>query len=310
MAQLWSLRGLSWREWIRRTCHRSWEDEVFGQAARLAFYYFLAISPAVLLLLLLLKLFASTGTELRNTLLDSFQQVLPQEVSVLIAKITDQLNSRAAVGVGALSAASSAAWAALNGTWAMLAGLNRAYGIKENRRWWRVVAIAFGLTISLEVIGLITLGAMLYASLAGTIMREHFGLHAASPLLWRMIQWPLIVLLLLFSFASIYRFGPNLKDRRWEWSVPGAALATALWVSSTVLLRVYDAQSTSYQRIYGALKPAAVLLLWLYFTSAAILIGGEANSEIEKAAVEAGHGDVRRPDERRSGGIDPQASPM
>jgi len=53
------------------------------------------------------------------------------------------------------------------------------------------------------------LGAMLYASLAGTIMREHLGLHAQSPLLWRMIQWPLIVLL-LFSFASLYRFGPNL----------------------------------------------------------------------------------------------------
>ncbi|MGI8958448.1 MAG: hypothetical protein ACR2IV_01540, partial [Bryobacteraceae bacterium] len=80
MAELWSLRGLSWGEWIRRTCRRSWHDEVFGQAARLAFYY-LAISPAVLLLLLLLKLFASTGSELRNTLLDSFQQILPQEVS-------------------------------------------------------------------------------------------------------------------------------------------------------------------------------------------------------------------------------------
>ncbi len=310
MAELWSLRGLSWGEWIRRTCRRSWEDEVFGQAARLAFYYFLAISPAVLLLLLLLRVFASTGSELRNTLLDSFQQILPQEVSALIAKTTNELNSRASVGVGALSAALGAAWAALNGTWAMIAGLNRAYEIKENRRWWKVVIIAFGLTISLEVIGLITLGAMLYASLAGSIMREHFGLHAQSPLLWRMIQWPLIVILLLFSFASIYRFGPNLKDRRWQWSVPGAVLATALWLSSTLLLQIYDAQSTSYQRIYGSLKPAAVLLLWLYFTSAAILIGGEANSEIEKAAAEAGHADVRRPEERRSGGTASQAYTM
>jgi membrane protein len=302
MAELWSLRGLSWREWIRRTCHRTWQDEVFGQAGRLAFYYFLAISPAVLLLLLLLKLFGSTGSELRNTLLDSFQQVLPAEVSSLIAKTTNELNSRASVGVGALSAALGAAWATLNGTWAMIAGLNRAYGIKENRRWWRILVIAFGLTISMEVIGLITLAAMLYTSLAGNIMREHLGLHAQSPLLWRMIQWPFIVMLLLFSFASIYRFGPNLKDRRWQWSVPGAVLATALWVVSTVLLRVYDEQSSSYQRIYGSLKPAAILLLWLYFTSAAILIGGEANSEIEKAAAEAGHADVRRPEERRSGG--------
>jgi membrane protein len=100
MAELWSLRGLSWREWMKRTCRRSWEDEVFGRAARLAFYYFLAIFPAVLLLLLLLKAFAGTGSQLRNTLLDSFQQILPQEVSALIAKATGELNGKAAVGRG------------------------------------------------------------------------------------------------------------------------------------------------------------------------------------------------------------------
>jgi uncharacterized BrkB/YihY/UPF0761 family membrane protein len=148
----------------------------------------------------------------------------------------------------------------------MIAGLNRAYKVKENRRLWRILIIAFGLTISLEVMGLIALGAMLYTSLGATTMGEHLGVHAHSPLLWRMIQWPLIVILLLFSFASLYRFGPNLKDRRWQWSVPGAVVATTLWVSSTLLLRVYDEQFSSHHRIYGPLKPAAVLLLWLYFT--------------------------------------------
>jgi membrane protein len=149
---------------------------------------------------------------------------------------------------------------------------------------------------------------MVYGSWAGSIMREHLGIHAQSSLLWRMIQWPLIGMLLLFSFASIYRFGPNLKDRRWEWSIPGALVAITLWVGSTQLLRVYDEQFTSYRRIYGPLKPAVVLLLWLYFTGAAILIGGEANSEIEKAAAEAGHADVRGPDERRSGDTASQAN--
>ena len=70
MADLWSLRGLSWREWAKRTCRKSWDDEVFGQAARLAFYYFLSMFPVLLLLLILLDKFgsgASTGSRICET---------------------------------------------------------------------------------------------------------------------------------------------------------------------------------------------------------------------------------------------------
>jgi membrane protein len=222
MADLCSLRGLSWRELVKRTCRSSWEDEVFGQAARLAFYYFLGIFPALLLLLLLLDTFGNTGSELRNTLLDSFQQVVPREASALITKTTGELNAKAVIGSGALWAALSAAWATLNGTWAMIVGLNRAYEVKEERRWWRVLSIAFGLTISLGLMGLMALGTMLYGSRAGTTISQHLGVHTLSPYPWRVIQWPVIIDLLLFSFASLYRFGPNLKDRRWQWSTPGA----------------------------------------------------------------------------------------
>jgi membrane protein len=265
---MWSLRGLSWLELFKRTCRSSWEDEVFGQAARLAFYYFLGIFPAILLLLLLLDTFASTGSALRKTLLESFQRIVPGEASALITKTTGELNAKAAIGTGALWAALGAAWATLNGTWAMMAGLNRAYEVKEERRWWTVVTIVFGLTISLGVMGVMALGAMLYGS--------------------RVLQWPVIVILLLVSFGTLYRFGPNLKDQRWQWSTPGAVIALVLWAGSTSLLRIYQDHFSSSQRIYGALEPVATLLLWLYFTGAAILIGGEANSEIEKAAPE-GH---------------------
>ena len=58
MAYLWSLKGLSWRELAKRTCRKSWDDEVFGQAARLAFYYFLSLFPVPLLCRL-----AGTSTE-------------------------------------------------------------------------------------------------------------------------------------------------------------------------------------------------------------------------------------------------------
>jgi membrane protein len=286
MTPLWSLRGLSWWELAKRTCRRSWEDEVFGQSARLAFNFFFGLFPALLLLLILLSLSATGGAAGRAALLDSFAQVLPPDVSALIAKTVQELNARAILGTGAMGAGVYAIWGALNGTWAMMTGLNKAYEVTEERPWWRVLSVMFGLTISLSVLYVIALAAIAYGDPAGNILRQHLGTPAHVESFWRFVQWVVIVIVLLFSFALIYRFGPNSRDRRWQWSIPGAVVAVALWVGFTVLLRMYQEHFSS-SRIYGELNAVTVLLMWLYMTGAAIFIGGEANSEIEKAAPAA-----------------------
>jgi membrane protein len=260
--------------------------------------------PVLLLLLIWLDKFAgagSTGSNLRDTLLGAFRQFLPREASELMAKTVGQLNAGAVIGVGAVYAGLGSVWGALNGTWAMMTGLNKAYEVREERRWWRVLTIAFGLTTSLAIIGLIALAAILYGSLAWEMIGQRFGIDSQPPVLWRIIQWLMTATLLLFSFTLVYRFGPNLKDRRWRWSIPGAVVAVTLWVASTLLLRIYQNHFSS-QRIYGGLNAVVELLLWLYFTGAAIFIGGEANSEIEKAAVKVRRADEGGDEESRSGG--------
>ena len=299
MAQLWSLKGLSWRELAKRTCRKSWDDEVFGQAARLAFYYFLSLFPVLLLLLILFDTLASTGSNLRDTLLGAFRQVLPREASALIAKIAVELNAGAVTGDGAVAAGLASAWGALNGTWAMMTGLNNAYEVKEDRPWWKVLSIAFGLTISIGIIGVVGLWTMLYGSRTWKRMDQDFGIHTQSLFLGPIILWLVIAVLLLFSFALLYRFGPNVEDRRWQWSIPGAVVAATLWVASALLFRVYENHFSS-QRIYGSLNATVSLLLWLYFTGAAIFIGGEANSAIEKAAGELHRANVGGPAEGQS----------
>jgi membrane protein len=140
MAELWSLRGLSRRELAKRTCRKSWDDEIFGQSARMAIYFFFALFPVLLLLLILLGESGGSGSEWRRALLDSFKQVLP-DASSLIAETIQQLSARAALGTGAILAAVYAAWGALNGTWAMMSGLNKAYEVEEKRSWRRVLLI-------------------------------------------------------------------------------------------------------------------------------------------------------------------------
>jgi len=259
--------------------------------------------PVLLLLVILLGRSTGAGSELLGVLLDSSKQVLPPDASALVGNTTRQLNVTAVLGAGAILAGVGAAWGAMNGTWAILSGLNKAYEVEEERSWRRVSAIVLGLTVSLGVLSLIGLTAILYGGRAGNMIG---GQHPGSPthfgLLLGLISWVVIMTVLVLSFAVLYRFGPNLKDRRWQWSIPGAVIGVSFWLASTLLLRVYQQHFSSSQRIYGGLSAVATLLVWLYLTGAAIFIGGEANSEIEKAATEAGHADVRGAGERRSGG--------
>jgi membrane protein len=294
MDRLWTLGGLSRRDLIRRVWNESWEDEVFGMAARLAFYHFLAIFPVLLLFLLLLLKLSGPGSQLRNALVDSFGQLLPDRASFLIDSTIKQLDRTAALGIGIWSAIVGSAWAAVNGTWALMTGLNMAYEVKEKRPWWHLAVLALSLTIALAILCFLALGLILYGSRAATVLGPHFGIAAQSNVFWRVIQWPVIVVLLLTAFALLYRFAPNLPDREWQWSTPGAVVALVLWVGSALLLRTYFAHFHSYELIYGNLANVAMFLMWLYFTSAAILIGGELNSEIEKAAGE------RKPPPRKS----------
>jgi membrane protein len=301
MAKLWSLRGLSWLELTKRTCRKSWDDEIFGQSARMALYFFFALFPVLLLLLILLGGTVGGVSDWRDALLDCFKQVLPPDASALMMQTIQQISVGSVLGAGAILAAVYAAWGTLNGTWAVMTGLNKAYEVEEMRPWWRILLIMFSLTISLSLLGLVALTAIVYGNRGGKLLGRHLGAAAHFEFLWRIVQWTIIAILLLFSFASLYRFGPNLKDRRWQWSMPGAVIAVTLWVPSTLLLRMYQEHFGS-SRVYGRLNAVATLLLWLYLTGAAIFIGGEANSEIEKAAAEAGHPDVRGAGEQRSGG--------
>jgi membrane protein len=187
MAEFWSLRGLSWKELAKRTVRKSWDDEVFGQSARLAFYFFFAIFPVLLLLLILLGRSGGADSELFGALLYSFKQILPADASALVANTTRQLDASAVLGAGAIVAAVGSAWGALNGTWAIVDGLNKAYEVEEERPWWRVLFITFGLTLSMSILGLIALAAILYGHRAGNMIAQYMGAPAPFEFLWPLL---------------------------------------------------------------------------------------------------------------------------
>ena len=150
MPNLWTLGGLSVRELMRRTWSESWHDAVFGQAGRMAFYHFLAIFPGLLIFLAIAARVPSIAPQLKHTIIGLGEEFLPSQASSLLHQMGGELERHMPVGLQFMSVCAGASWAASNGTWAIIYGLNRAYEVKVSlsrirRIDWSVLYIQTGI---------------------------------------------------------------------------------------------------------------------------------------------------------------------
>lgn len=286
-ASAWKLGGLTWRDIGRRVWLDIYAGTMLTHAAALSFYFLLALFPLLLFLISLLGYFAETGTELRAQLLGYLSRVVPRSASTLIYTTVDEITQNTSGGklsFGLLTAL----WVASSGMGAIGDALNAAYGVRESRPWWRVRASAIGLTVALAVLIISALIIVLYGGEIGEAVANYFNQGTRFTVLWSVAQVPLMLAFVLFAFALIYYFAPNLYDQKWYWITPGSLGGIALWLLVSFLFRVYLRYFDSYSVTYGSLGAVIILMLWFYLTGVAILIGGKINAEIENAAAIAG----------------------
>ena len=278
---LWRLEELTVRELARRVFVQIQQDEVFGRAAQLSYYFLFALFPLLLFLTALLGYFTRVGTKLRANVLDFLAAIAPPSAYELIYKTVDEISqtkSAGKVSVGLLVTL----WASSNGMTAIITSLNAVYNLDERRVWWKRRLVSIGLTIAFAVLILTALTLLLFGGEVGERLAASYGLGKVFTLMWRIVQWVVALGVVLLSFGLIYNLAPNLKERRWRWLTPGAALGVALWLAVSFVLRLYLGYYNSYSMTYGSLGAVIILMLWFYLTGASILIGGEVNSEIMK----------------------------
>jgi membrane protein len=291
---LWTLGGLSLPDLLRRTAYESWHDDVFGQGGRMAFYQFLAIFPSLLIAFTLITHIPHLSDNLRTSLNDISTQLFPPQVKQLFLAIFADFKNRPRFGLRLFSVFAAAVWAAHNGTWAMIWGLNRAYEVEERRNWWQLTLTIVLLTTCLVVMACVGL-LLLFSS---SFLQQH--VHGSTIFL-RALEWLTVAVCLYLCFAILYRFAPDMPNHAIRWSTPGALCALILWLIFAVAAQIYFGHINDYTRSYGPLNRVVMLLLWLYASNGALLIGGEMNSEIQKA--ESGRGQSRRsdsPNDRRA----------
>lgn len=270
---------LSLREIVTRTAAEISEDNCLGIAAQLAFYFFLALFPALLFFVALLG-YVPIDRALA-TLLIALGPVAPEEMIALVRGQIDELTSGSHGGLLTLGII-GAIWSSSAATVAIIDALNRAYDVAEWRPWWKRRLVAIGLTIGLA---LFIVAALVFVLLGPEVAQwavRAFGLAPAVAMIWSAIRWPLIILLVMLGVDLVYHFAPNLK-RTWTWLTPGSVLATLLWIGVSFAFKLYVARFADFNATHGAIGGVIVVLLWFYVSSFAILVGAELNGVLDEA---------------------------
>ncbi|MEX0836389.1 MAG: YihY/virulence factor BrkB family protein [Nitriliruptor sp.] len=268
-----------------RTAHGAIADRLPGLAAELAFWVLLSLPALLLTAIAALSLVAGEGGGWRDDLIDRITEVASvalstQAVEEVLRPVLDQLVSDTTVSVVSIAFLTTL-WTASRAIKVVLVTIAITYGREEPTGFGhRVLGLALtvvGLLISLVAAPLLILGPGFGERLA-TIPGVDGDLLAT---VWRVGYWPAVLVLVTAALASLYHVGAPW-DTRWLRDVPGAVLATVLWLAGSSGLRLYGTWILDSDSPYGPLAGPLVGLLWIWLTGFAVLIGAELNAQIEQ----------------------------
>ena len=273
----WQIPWAGWKDILWRTYGQIGDDRLLAVAAGVVFYGLLAIFPAVTAFVSLYGLFAKASTISDHLSLAA--GVIP---SGGVEIIQEQINRITAKGDARLSLAFAfslglALWSANAGMKAVIDALNVTYNEKEKRGFIKLNLISLALTVGAILSLLVALGSIVVLPL----ILSSFGLGGWTEILLRFLRWPVLICLVVFGLAVLYRFGPSRELPRWEWLSVGSVTAATAWLVGSALLSWYLANFANYDATYGSLGAAIGMMIWMWMSSIVILVGAELNSEIE-----------------------------
>ncbi|KAB7628323.1 YihY/virulence factor BrkB family protein [Alkalilimnicola sp. S0819] len=247
-------------------------------AAGVAFYSLLGLFPALAAAVAIFGLLLDPATV--QSQLAGLMDVMPEQAAGLLQGRLEALaaESSTSLGLGAVLGLLVALWSATKGVKALFKSLNMAYEEPETRGWFKLNGLALLFTLGGIVFLLLAVGLIaVLPALMGLL-----GMEGLGRLLAQWLRWPLLLALMVLALGVVYRWGPSRPSPSWRWLSPGALLATGLWLLASILFSVYVGSFSNYDQTYGSLGAVVILMMWLFLSAFAVLIGAEFNSELER----------------------------
>ncbi|MBW3618810.1 MAG: YihY/virulence factor BrkB family protein [Actinobacteria bacterium] len=269
-----------------RTVVDAGDDRLPGLAAEVAFFVLLTLPP------LLLAIFGTLGA------LDPVLEVdLPTRVTERTVALAGEVLNRQTVestveptvrrifseGGGGIATIGFVitVLVASRALRVVATAITVAYDLEATRPAWQQRLWGLGLTLVGMLLGLVLLPIIVAGPDFGGTIVATVGVDLGFADLYRILYWPVAGILAWFLIASLYHFVAPWWTP-WHRDLPGAALAMILWFLGSMALRAYANRTISARSIYEPIAGPLVLMLWLYVSAFAVLLGAELNAEIEK----------------------------
>jgi membrane protein len=214
--------------------------------------------------------------------LRSLQDTLPKEMYALIKEQIVRLTSTAGgtFTFGAIFAAIIALWGISGAFRAVMESLNVMHEVDEGRGKVRVYVTSLVLALVCAALFVISLTLVVAGPAIAEWVADTTHTGAVMEWAWKIGQWPVLVLLVLFAFSLIYHQAPDSK-KPWRLVSRGALFAVGLWIVFTLVFSLYVNNFSSYNETYGTIAGVAVLMLYLYYSSLILLLGAKVDLLLE-----------------------------
>ena len=245
-------------------------------AANAGFFILLSLFPGLVLTLALLR---RTGLQV-SSLLEVLSDLLPAALMGMVEElvlVTYEHSTGVLVGFSALTAL----WSASKGVYGLLRGLNRVYGVAEDRGWLYVRSISMLYTFVFLTVLLLTL--LLYVFGSTILALLPISRVRLIRILSHIVDFRFLLLLTVLTgvFMLVFAFLPNGRNRLRD-TVPGAILASLGWLVISGGFSVYVEHFASLRNVFGSVYTLALAMLWLYFCLCLVFYSAALNQYLGK----------------------------
>jgi membrane protein len=257
-------------------------NHTLQMAAALAYYFVLSLFPALIFLSAVVAYLPVP--DLFNQALALLARFLPADAMGLVQRVLADVispNKGTFLSLGILGTL----WAASGGFAAMIEALDIAYDVRDDRPFWKTRPLAVGLAFLTGALLLIALSIMVVGPRFGEWLAGKVHLSGLFVLLWPFIHWTIAIGFTILAVEALYFLAPNVKQRL-RATLPGAVVAVSCWIALSYLLGIYFRHFGNFNKTYGTLGAAVALMVWLYWTGFALLVGAELNEELAKISKE------------------------